>query len=149
LDPDTTGSRARRLFEGGLYCAESVLKTVAERHGIESDLIPSIATGFCSGQARTGGQCGAVSGAIMAISMVTGRRSHEDSVDGTYEAVGEFLREFRGRFGSTNCEGLLGCDIGTQEGRDRFEAEGLEKRCSDFTEIAAVIAARVLDKHSK
>ena len=50
-----------------------MLLSAAEHQGIESDLIPKIATGFCSGVAQTGGMCGAYSGAVMALSMVHGR----------------------------------------------------------------------------
>ena len=44
-----TSQRSRELFDSGFYCAESVLLAIAESQGIESDLIPRIATGFCSG----------------------------------------------------------------------------------------------------
>jgi dihydrofolate reductase len=37
-----------------------VLLAIAESQGIQPDLIPRIATGFCSGISRTGGMCGAV-----------------------------------------------------------------------------------------
>ena len=70
---DQAPKRSRELFNSGFYCAESVLMAIAESRGIRSDLIPRIATGFCSGMARTGGQCGAVSGAMMGISLATGR----------------------------------------------------------------------------
>jgi hypothetical protein len=41
--------RSRELFESGFLCAESVLLAVSEAEGVRSDLIPKIATGFCSG----------------------------------------------------------------------------------------------------
>jgi C_GCAxxG_C_C family probable redox protein len=144
MDADITGKRARQLFESGYYCAESILKAVAEAHGIESNIVPAIATGFCSGQARTCGQCGALSGAIMSVGMVIGRRSPEDTVDKTYEAVREVIAAFQGRYNSTGCEGLLGCDLGTQEGRDRFDSQNLREQCLNYTEEAAGIVIRVL-----
>ena len=67
--------RSLELFQSGFFCAESVLLAIAESQGIQSDLIPRIATGFCSGISRTGGMCGAVSGAIMGIGLVAGRNS--------------------------------------------------------------------------
>ena len=48
---------AEKAFASGLYCAESTLISLAEAQGIESDLLPGIATGFCSGMARTCGTC--------------------------------------------------------------------------------------------
>jgi len=73
--------RSLDLFRAGFFCAESVLLAIAERRGIQSDLIPRIATGFCSGISRTGGLCGAVSGAIMGINLVAGRNSPSESVE--------------------------------------------------------------------
>ena len=49
-DPE---SSSKSLFDAGYYCAEAVLLAVAKHNGIESPLIPAIATGFCSGLSRT------------------------------------------------------------------------------------------------
>jgi len=62
---DAAVQRSRELFESGLFCAESVLLAAAEALGVNSDLIPRIASGVCSGLARTGGLCGALSGALL------------------------------------------------------------------------------------
>jgi hypothetical protein len=51
---DQVASKSREHFISGYYCAESVLLAVSEAKGIQSDLIPKIASGFCSGMARTG-----------------------------------------------------------------------------------------------
>ena len=76
--------RSVELFKSGFFCAESVLLAIAESQGIHSDLIPRIATGFCSGISRTGGMCGAVSGAIMGINLVAGRNSPAESLEVSY-----------------------------------------------------------------
>jgi hypothetical protein len=54
---EQASQRSVELFRSGFFCAESVLLAIAESQGIESDLIPRIATGFCSGISRTGGAC--------------------------------------------------------------------------------------------
>jgi hypothetical protein len=38
--------RSRELFRSGFFCAESVRLAIAESQGIQSDLIPRIATGL-------------------------------------------------------------------------------------------------------
>ena len=76
--------RSVELFKSGFFCAESVLLAIAESQGIQSDLIPRIATGFCSGISRTGGICGAVSGAIMGINLLAGRNSPAESIEVSY-----------------------------------------------------------------
>ena len=59
--------RSKQLFESGYGCAESVLLAVCESKGIQSVLIPRIASGFCGGVANTNGMCGTVAGGILAF----------------------------------------------------------------------------------
>jgi C_GCAxxG_C_C family probable redox protein len=137
--------RSRELFNTGYYCAESVLMAIAESRGIQSDLIPRIATGFCSGMARTGGQCGAVSGAMMGIGLATGRQSETETVDHNYALIQELMKRFEKQFGSTNCRMLLGCDLGTTEGQQTFQANHLIEHCFEYAEGATRIALSLLE----
>ena len=143
---EQVGKHSRELFSSGFYCAESVLMAIAESRNIQSDLIPRIATGFCSGMARTGGQCGAVSGAIMAINLFKGRQSPTESVDGSYALVRELMKQFAEQFGSTNCRMLLGCDLDTPEGQQTFRANQLIERCYDYAEGATRMAMSLLEE---
>ena len=95
-------------FDEGYYCAESVLMAVCDHHGIQSRWIPKIATGFCSGMARTGGMCGAYTGAVMAVNLFTGRETPTDSLEKNYRAVTHLEELFKARFGSTACPELIG-----------------------------------------
>jgi C_GCAxxG_C_C family probable redox protein len=142
-DPEEVAARGRELFDGSLYCAESVLQVVAEQQGISSPLIPRIATGFCSGLARTGGPCGAVTGAVMAMGLLSGRDGGTEEVLPCYEAVQRFLDRFQERFGAISCPGLIGVDLGTPEGRAAFEQQGLHDRCRGFVEGAASMVIEV------
>lgn len=144
----TAGQEASQLFgERGLYCAEAVLTVLARRQGIHSDLVPAIATGFCSGVARTAGTCGAVSGAVMALGLAYGRRNEGEKVDRSYAAVRAFLEEFEREFGSCNCAELLGCHLGTGEGRRTFLQQKLAARCEAFTRRATEMAAALIERH--
>ncbi|WP_260294660.1 C-GCAxxG-C-C family protein [Sedimenticola hydrogenitrophicus] len=138
------GKAAAAGFEAGLYCAESVLQSVADHYGFDSPLIPRIATGFCSGMARTGGTCGAVSGAILAINLMSGRDGADQSVEPNYAAIRQLVERFRERFDSTMCSELLGCDLGTPEGQEHFTKNELWHRCRDFTSGAADMTADIL-----
>ena len=140
--------RSRELFDNGYYCAESVLLAIAEGNGIESDLIPKIATGFCSGVARTSGVCGAVNGAVMGISLTTGRSSRDETIDRCYALTQQFIEQFKERHGSTNCRQLIGCDLDSEEGRRNFAANRLIQRCQRYVEDAAGMAfALVNEEH--
>lgn len=86
--------RARELFSSGFYWAESVLLAVAEALDIQSDIFPKIAPGFCSGIARSGGQCGALSGAIMGLGLITGRNKKGVAVDNNCARVRGLMVQF-------------------------------------------------------
>lgn len=141
--------RSRELFDSGYYCAESVLLAVAESKGIHTPLIPKMATGFCSGLSRTGRMCGAVSGAIMSISLLTGRSAPTDSLEECYAITRKLLELFEQRFGSTNCPHLIGCDLHTEEGRRIFEENHLADRCQRFVEEATGIVMALLGKQTR
>lgn len=140
------GAHARELFDSGFYCAEAVLLALAKHAGVESSVIPSIATGFCSGVSRTSGPCGAVSGAILGLNVVFGRDRAGVSVEPNYAAVRRLVSEFTAAFGSTNCRELLGCDLGTPEGQKTFRESGLRDRCREYTAVAARTAAALCAK---
>jgi C_GCAxxG_C_C family probable redox protein len=136
--------RSGRIFDSGLYCAETVLLAVAESEGIQSDLIPKIATGFCGGFSRTCGTCGAVNGGVMAIGLCSGRTSPTDSVIPTYSMTQKLLEEFRARFGSINCKELTGCDLGSEEGQEFFKTNNVKQKCRVYTQEATRIALTLI-----
>ena len=147
-NPDQTAQRSGELFEQGFCCSESVLQAVAESRDIHSDIIPRIATGLCAGISRTGGICGAVSGGVLAISMIAGRSSADASRDENHRLTRSFLSQFEGKFGSTSCEELLGCRLDTPEGQQFFKEHHLRQKCAGFTREAARMASALLEEHS-
>ena len=144
LTAQEIGGTAANSFLSGLYCAESVLLALAEARGTRSELIPNIATGFCSGMGRTCGTCGALTGAILGIGLALGRSAAGESVEPAYKAVRRLIAEFEEEFGARDCHLLLGCDLGTPEGQAVFREKGLRDRCAEFTGKAAEIAACVI-----
>lgn len=107
---------------------------VAESQGIKSDIIPKIATGFCSGLARTGGLCGALSGGIMALNLLTGRSDPGTPVEENYVRVGELINQYKDKFGSINCKELTGVDLGTDEGQAQFREKNQKANCLNYAE---------------
>lgn len=137
---------AEKAFASGLYCAESVVLALARAQGVESDLLPKVATAFCSGMARTCGPCGALTGAIMGVSLALGRNRAGELVHNTYKATQEIIREFEQEFGARDCDELLGCDLGTPEGQATFHENRLHERCALYTGKAAEIGASIICK---
>lgn len=138
------GKVAQAHFESGLLCAESVVAAIAEHQGVDDKLATKMATGFCSGMARTCGPCGALTGAVMGISLVLGRDSKRDSIAQTYTATKELVERFEGEFGAKDCQKLLGCNIGTEQGMAHFLCHNLSDQCLQYTGRAAEIAVGIL-----
>jgi hypothetical protein len=82
----------------------------------------------------------------MGINLATGRRSAGETVDRNYALIQELMKRFEERFGSTNCQALLGCHLGTEEGQKTFKANQLIERCLDYTEGATQIALSLIEE---
>lgn len=137
--------RVDALFgEGSLFCAETVLKLVAEAGGKDASDLIRLATGFCSGASRTCGQCGAVSGAIMGIGLFAGRPEPGGEYEPAYELVQEFITRFKDQYGSINCYELVECDFATPEGQKKFKQLGLKSKCVEFSARAVMLAVELL-----
>lgn len=142
---DNPGDAAVQRFKEGLFCAESVLLTLARRQGVDDPNVPAIATGFCSGLSQTAGPCGAVTGAVMGIGLALGRKEAGSSVNQSYDATKALVNRFTEEFGSVNCADLLGCHLGTPEGQQTFTEGKLWKRCMTYTGRATEMAAEIID----
>jgi C_GCAxxG_C_C family probable redox protein len=136
--------RARELFESGYYCSEAVLLAVAENQGVQSDLIPRIATGFGAGIARTGRTCGALSGAICGLGLAFGRSRPDESPDRMYAAVQKLLTEFEKKHGASDCRALIEIDLTTPDGRAAFREQGKIAQCLDYAEEAVRLTLSLL-----
>ena len=96
--------------------------------GIESPLVPRIATAFGGGMGGIGSVCGAVSGAMMAISLAHGREEPWQSRDQAYALAQQVYRGFQGEMGSTICRELTGLDLTTPEGVKEIYSSGVGVR---------------------
>jgi len=128
--------RAMELFQSGYCCAECVLLALAEYSEIDSEIIPQIATGFCSGVARTGDMCGAVAGAIMGIGLKHGRKTPEDPREQCYQMIRSLLEQFNERFGGTTCLALTGVRLDTEEGQAQYKAKQTTQQYAQYVGYA-------------
>lgn len=120
---------------------------MAEQQGIQSDVIPKIATGFCSGLSRTGGMCGAVSGAVMGIGLAFGRAEPGGTPDLVYSAVRSFIERFEARYSSSSCLELTGVHLGTPEGQAAFREKNVFPRCQEYAAGSAAMASAIIDEY--
>ncbi len=144
------GQRARYYFENGYMCAESVLLAICEARKIENSSVPAIATAFCSGTARTKGNCGALAGGILAISLIHGRTEPNQSVDLCYKLAQRLTTHFKNKFNSDNCFKLTGCDLATPDGSNKFKNDGIKQKiCLDLVEEVTDYTLNILNENTK
>lgn len=141
--------KAKNYFDTGFNCAESSLLAIIEELGPASECAPRIATGFGAGFGRRGEVCGAISGAIMAISLNFGRTSKEDKAtkEKVYLLAQEFTKRFEESYESLLCRDLTECDMMTPEGMKKFEDLKIHKeKCTHFVSKAVEIAGDIIER---
>lgn len=119
---------AQQLLARRYHCAESVLTAVCRELGVESELVPRIATAFGGGMGRSGEVCGAVTGALMGIGVKLGREQPEQSVTEINTLARRLLQGFREQMGSIYCRDLTGMDLSTTEGLQQYRASDVPVR---------------------
>ncbi|HOX26121.1 MAG TPA: C-GCAxxG-C-C family (seleno)protein [Candidatus Krumholzibacteria bacterium] len=121
-------------FDAGDNCAEAVLRTFVAAVGLDAGVV-RLATGFGGGLGRRGETCGALSGAVMALNGRFGRLDSADDAakERCYEVVRALVDRFREACGAVTCQDLIGLDLTTDAGRQRYESEEIRatvcRRC--------------------
>ncbi|MCL2711875.1 MAG: C-GCAxxG-C-C family protein [Methanomassiliicoccaceae archaeon] len=129
-------------FDEGIDCSMQILASVADIIGISKEEAYRTASLFGAGM-HTGGVCGAVTGAFIALGIRYGNHVLND-VEQKGIALSkrtEFIKRFEKEHGSVNCPVLLGADIRDPEQLMRAHREGLiDKECPKF----CITAERIL-----
>jgi len=140
---------AKSYAAEGFLCSESVLLALSDWLGVQSDLIPKIATGFGAGICFCGLVCGAVSGGIMALSLRLGRNAAKEQKTDLYRLGHTLVEQFEKEFGSVMCQELTNCDFHTEAGRKKYEDEKFwETKCQQYIETATAIAFDLISKRT-
>jgi C_GCAxxG_C_C family probable redox protein len=104
-------------FGEGFSCSQSVLGAFACDLGLDTDVALRVSAAFGGGMGRTGGSCGAVTGALMVLGLRYGPTvADKVAKDLTYAQARDFIARFEARHRATSCADLLGINIGTPEG---------------------------------
>jgi C_GCAxxG_C_C family probable redox protein len=149
LSKKETLKLAEAYAEQRFLCSESCLMALAKAQGIESPIIPRIATGFGAGIGRSGETCGAVTGAVMGLSIRYGRDRVEPIKDRRpYWYATELLERFMKKHGAFTCPVLLGLDIAKQSDYDEYNKRNLwVNNCTKYILSATAIACDILDEN--
>ena len=128
-------------FRNGINCTQAVLSAWGSRHGLDRDTAMKLGGAFGSGM-NMGETCGAVTGALMVIGLRHAKVSKAGflSRDRTERETLEFIERFKARNGTVQCKELLGCDLGTPQGRAAARRDrSFKTRCPKFVRDAAEI----------
>jgi len=138
---------AKSYAAEGFLCSESVLLAISDWLGIQSELIPKMATGFGAGIGGFGSVCGAISGGIMALGLKFGRNEITKQETKPYWFALDLLKRFEKEFGCITCQELTRCDITSETGQKKYREKMLwETTCRHYIES---ITAAVFDLISK
>lgn len=123
-------------------CCQAVLRAVLEEKGLMFDEAVFVCSGFGGGIIGRGEVCGAVSGAVMAIGLVTkafyGDLAEHKKV--TRETAKIFYERFEGIYGISTCNGLIGIDKNDPEAKRKASEAGIyRENCPKFVRSAVNI----------
>jgi C_GCAxxG_C_C family probable redox protein len=137
--------------EGRPYnCCETVLIVLKDLcPELNSQLIPKIGTVVGAGLSLTGNQCGALTGAAMAISAVYGRNKPEESPAKAWSMGQELVKAFKERFKYTICRELTGVDLKTAEGLQKYFKEIHDFACTERVKFAVGKAIEIIEKNKQ
>jgi C_GCAxxG_C_C family probable redox protein len=128
--PDAAVESVRELFirdDNHFGCAETALVALQRRYGFENAGDSSSAMALNGGVAYSGGICGAISGAALAVGRIADERidDHNEAKRLARRLIQLLLTEFEAEFGGRNCSELLEYDISVPAQHDAFIESGV------------------------
>ena len=148
--PEERAARARKNFESGYNCPQSVVSTfddIVKEQGVDPVVALKLASPFGGGMGRLREVCGAVSGSLMVLGLVEGYNDPTtyDEKAHLYEQVQELAAQFKKENGSLLCRELLELEEGASSARpeERTEAYYAKRPCAEL----CASAARILAEH--
>ena len=139
--------RARELFARGFSCSQAVFTPFAVEKGLEEETALKLSQVLGGGMSHLGLTCGAVTGALLALSLHFGRSRVEDTAakELTYALASRFVERFTEKFGSINCSDLIGCSLKTPQGLALATEHNLfQKFCAGYVEEASRLLEELL-----
>lgn len=144
--------KARGYFREGLNCSECVMQTFLDlgETNLPQEVI-ALATGFGGGIGHTRNICGAISGAVMALSATKGRKNVWEKetpkeralqLPEIYAPFAEMIGEVKERYGTIICS-ELSAPMGAFEGKAR------KKNCQEIIGYAASLVAKYTENETE
>jgi C_GCAxxG_C_C family probable redox protein len=115
--------KAVGLMDSGFNCSQSVLSSYSEILNFDKELALSVSCGFGAGMGRLQETCGAVTGAYMVFGIYCSKKFKDNGArkSQSYLMVQAFNKRFIEKHKTTDCSGLLNCDLKTEQGQQCFK----------------------------
>lgn len=149
MNPTEKSQLAKRYFEEGYNCAQSVLLAFCEETGLSIEQAAKLASTFGGGMGRMREVCGAVSAMFMIQGLMEGYtdpKAKEEKAE-LYARVREVAERFREKNHSIICRDLL-IDVQTTPGgvpEERTQEYYERRPCGCYVEDAAGLIAEALN----
>jgi len=132
MKKETCIHKARQTFiteENTYGCAETTFMVLKEAFDLPDPGDSSAAMALNGGVAYSGGICGAISGAAMAVGMLAERRiaDHKEAKRTARRIMARYMQDFQRDFNSLNCRDLIGLDINQEADHHEFIESGIWK----------------------
>lgn len=100
---------ALALFKEGFSCSQAVFAVYAADYGMDQKMALKVSQAFGGGMGGMRGECGAVTGAYMVISLIYGRTEAADGESRlkTFSLVKDFNKRFKEVHQASVCKDLL------------------------------------------
>ena len=139
----THSEKARDLFLEGYNCAQAVFGAFTDVTGVDEAMAIRMSGAFGGGMGRLREVCGAVSGAIMVLSMVYAPEdpAAQDAKMEFYRRIQEFAGRFREMHGDIVCRELLGEKAGAaghvpaERTEEYYAMRPCERMCYDAAQL--------------
>ena len=121
---------------------------VCQEFGIESRVIPRIASCFGGGIGNTGSVCGAVIGAVMSIGL---KMEQSKSLEDWFRKAAvaqEFRRRFEAEMGTISCRELTGADLTEEKELEKLMNSDIPRTvCFPAVGIAYQLVVNLLNEN--
>ncbi|MEE8721427.1 MAG: C-GCAxxG-C-C family protein [Eggerthellaceae bacterium] len=136
MDEQERIAKALDYHHAGYNCAQSTVLAVADLAGLAPDEAYRLLEGFGGGMGGFSETCGAISGAVAAVSYAkSGGLGNPITKRATYELSKEMVDRFRVKNGSTRCPALKG-----------LEGEPAPHPCDDYVADGVALAYDLLTR---
>ncbi|MBV7274737.1 C_GCAxxG_C_C family protein [Clostridium sp. PL3] len=143
---------ARNYFRQGLNCSECVYQTILDLYetNLPKETI-SLATGFGGGMGHTRNTCGAITGAVLSLGSIKGRKNpfeketptdRAEELKDVYAIFANMINEIEDTYGTLICK-ELSAPYGDFDSRER------KKNCQKVIGYCASLVAKYAEQANK